>query len=261
MSVLTEEQRAAFARDGYVVIPGVAGPGQVAQALRAINSWFTSGFDSQQLHIYASQSYAPEFTSSPAIAGLYGGRAAAAAEELVGTPLGSPSNGQIALRFPVPPGRSAAAGGPHIDGIASRYNGVPADGKVHSFTLLAAMMLSEVSGPGQGAFSVWPGSHRLMAGWFEEHGTAVPDADAFYHSMAEVAARTGGPVPVTGEPGDLVLAHYLLLHTVDAHVGPGIRYAVFFRLSSSLHAPAGTAVLTDAWAAWPAMRAPPGRGA
>ena len=50
------------------------------------------------------------------------------------------------------------------------------------------------------------------------------------------------------------MAHSLLMHGVGRHQGPGIRYAVVFRLSAEGRDQLGDVVFTDPWAEWDAMR-------
>ncbi len=152
------------------------------------------------------------------------------------------------------PGQPPGALGPHIDGIPTSLNGVPADGRIHGFTVLAGILLSDMDEPGHGNLTVWAGSHLAMARWFAEHGTRIPDPDAFIEAAARVAYGTAEPVAVTGRAGDLVLAHHLLVHSSGGHAGPGIRYAAYFRLSTAARDDLGDAVVTDPWAEWDAMR-------
>jgi hypothetical protein len=82
----------------------------------------------------------------------------------------------------------------------------------------------------------------------------VDDPEEFLRESAVVADGAAGPVAVTGRAGDLILAHYLLLHSPGCHRGPGIRYAVFFRLSAEGRNQLGDEAFTDPWAEWDAMR-------
>ena len=56
------------------------------------------------------------------------------------------------------------------------------------------------------------------------------------------------------QAGDLLLAHYLLLHAIGVNEGPNVRYAVFFRLEREDHDGFGDRAYTDVWAEWDAMR-------
>jgi hypothetical protein len=176
------------------------------------------------------------------------------ATELVGAPLVRPKWSQIALRFPVPPGEAPRDAGAHLDGIPTADNGVPYDGRIHGFSLLAGVLLSDIPEAGHGNLTVWPGTHLAMSRWFAEHGNHVEDPNAFFQMNHRLAAEAGQPVAITGQAGDLVLAHYLLLHGVGGHAGPGIRYAVFYRLNTVDHDSLGDDVLTDPWAEWPAFK-------
>lgn len=253
---LTTDQREAFARDGYVVVPSVVGRRQLNSALQAINHWLDTGYDSTQRSIYHARSFAPDLTTDSVITGLLSDSSAFdIAGALVGRSLERPHYGQIALRFPVAPGTAPKGPWPHIDGVPTPDNGVPSDGRLHGFTLLAGVLLSDLPEPGHGNFTVWPGSHLAMARWFSRRGVGVDDPDAFFRESAAVAYDVAEPVAVTGRAGDLVLAHYLLMHGVGTHEGPGIRYAVFFRLCAEERSQWGETVFTDPWTEWDAMRA------
>lgn len=236
-------------RDGYVVLRGVVDVEQIARALRAVNNWFVNGFEASKLAVYAERTYAPELTRSPALVGLcVDSPVLDAANAMVGQELIPPDAAQIALRFPaaldedVP---STPSGG-HIDGLPSPHNGVPGDGQVYAFTILAAVFLSAVPEGCHGNFTVWPGTHLAMARWFRHHGTTVDDAAVVYAESARLAA-SATPVTVAAQPGDVVLAHHLLVHTVAPHAGPDIRYAVFFRLRVLPWDEREDRVLIDPW--------------
>ena len=253
--MVTGEQREALARDGYVVVSGLVDAERVDDALRLVNSWFMTGFDAAERLTYYAQTFAPEHTSNDVITGLATQTAVLEfASELVGRPIEPPTAGQIALRFPMPPEMLTWYEGPHVDGVPTDLNGVPNDGVIHGFTLLAGVMLSDTPEPDQGNFTVWPGSHLAMARWFDEHDTRIPDPQAFFGAVEGVARATSESLPVPVRAGDVVFAHHLLAHANGGHAGPRIRYATFFRLSSDVRWQLGDAVLTDPWAEWDAMR-------
>src|SRR6185295_19555008 len=107
-------------------------------------------------------------------------------------------SGQIALAFPQ--AGPAAPPYPHLDGLHTPTNGVPA-GEVRSFTLLVGIVLSDVAASGAGNLTVWPGSHRLYEAHFREHGPR-----SLLEGMPPVALPP--PVEVTARAGDVVLCHY-----------------------------------------------------
>ena len=81
------------------------------------------------------------------------------------------------------------------------------------------------------------------------------------HPLAPVEVRSPGPVGVdvrrAGQEcraGDVVLAHYLLVHGVASHIGPDIRYMCFFRIHHRDHKANGDACMTDAWRDWEGLR-------
>jgi hypothetical protein len=246
----------AFERDGYAVVPGLVDRERCDRALRLANHWLATGYDLTQKASYDSLTFAPDLTTDPAFLDLYHQSGAAeVAAALVGRPLPMVWGAQIALRFPSAPGTDAPRwSGGHIDGLPAPSNGVPADGRVYGFTLLAGVYLDEVRGPSGGGFTVFPGTHHAMAAWFREHGTAVPDADVVYAECGRLA-NTVEPVEITGPAGTLVLAHHLLVHKVAFHEQPHVRYAAFFRLSTEHREEFGDAVLTDPWAEWDVIRA------
>lgn len=256
MATLTTEQRRAFARDGYVVVPSVVSRTQVNAALQAINHWLDAGYDSRQRQTYHMCTFAPELVASPLIMGLLlDSPALDLSATLVGRELDRPAEAQIALRFPVAPGTQPTYPAPHIDGVPTGHNGF-SSGRLHGFTVLACVLLSDLPEPGHGNFTVWPSSHVAMARWLSDRGhpVRVDDGEEFHRESAAVAYRAAEPVAVTGRAGDLILAHYLLMHRVGSHQGPGIRYAVFFRLCAYGRDQLGDEVFTDPWAEWDAMR-------
>jgi hypothetical protein len=253
---LSLEERLAFIRDGFLVVPGVVDQRLVDATLRAINHWIDDGYKSDDRVRYHSQGFAPELRSRPVVMDLLlASGAFETAGSLVGRAIERPASGQVALRFPAGSSTAGAGPRPHIDGVATATNGVPDDGQLHGFTLLAGVLLSDLSEPGNGNFTVWPGTHLSMARWLTERGTRFSEPLAFVEAVEDVATKTAKPHAVTGRAGDLVLAHYLLLHGVGRHLGPAIRYIVFFRLTAERHDELGTSPYTDPWCEWDALRA------
>jgi hypothetical protein len=237
-------QKRRLARDGYLQLRGAVPPPRIEAALRVINrSLGERGIPPDRLRELRSRTFCPELVGAPEIRALYDEtRARALAEAAIGR-VRAPSEGQIALRFP-----QAQAGStvPHIDGMYTPDNGVPA-GTLQHFTALLGVYLSDVPGPDAGNFTVWPGSHRLLEAHFRQHGTAsIVDG---FPSLA-----LPPPKPLLGRAGDVVLAHYALAHAGAPNLGPHVRYAVFFRLHHVDHEQAGTRPLTELWSQWEGMR-------
>jgi len=244
---LNAEQREALLRDGYATVAGVVPAAPLAAALRAINHSLGQGLPPADLPVFRSRSFCPELQRAPVILDLL--RATPAwllAESLLGEGrVEAVRSGQIALAFPQtePP----EAPYPHLDGLHTPTNGVPA-GEVLSFTLLVGVILSDVTGPGAGNLTVWPGSHRRYESYFRDNGPK-----SLLGGMPPIALPD--PVEVTGSVGDVVLCHYQLAHAVGANTSPHVRYAVYFRLKSRGHDGRRWECLTDLWKEWPGLRA------
>jgi hypothetical protein len=242
---------ADFVRDGYVVVPGVVQRAAVERAKQRINNWIASGFDRGRWADYVRWGFAPEIATSPEILGLLNETPVRdIAESLVGQTLELLGDPQIALRFPLAPGEAPARVGCHVDGIS--------DNEVYSFTVLAGVLLSDLPIANGGNFTVWPGTHTVVAQWFQANGTRFEQSSVAYAGLGALG-HTSEPRAVCGSAGDLILSHYLLLHGIGAHTGPDIRYTTYFRLRRVDHTDFGDAPLTDPWAEWDGVGE--GRGA
>ena len=251
----TTAQVDQFAEDGFLVVPNVVDQRRRDACLRAVNHWISTEFDRSEFDTYREQTFARPFTTAPETLALVTETAALGlAAALVGRPVLSPTDGQFALRFPVAPGTEPRAPVAHLDGLPAPSNGIPADGDIRLFSVLAGVLLSDMEAEGHGNFTVWPGSHVQMASWFAQNGTRFRDASVVFDAVAEIAKRRP-PAAVCGRAGDLILAHSLLLHGSGRHTGPAIRYIAFFRLDTEARAGLGDSVFTDVWAEWETIRA------
>lgn len=249
---LTHAQRQHMIEHGYVHVPGVVPRLMVDAALRAINHSVGEGMNVADMPRLRAQSYCPELQRSPVITDLLNGTPAwQLAESLIGpgqiAPVGA---GQIALRFPTlqdPP----SAPRPHLDGMHTPTNGVPA-GEIYSFTMLLGVMLSDLEGPYAGNLAVWPGTHQIYERYFQEHGP-----QALLDGMPTVSIPE--PVQLTGKAGDIVLCHYELAHGVAPNVSPHPRYAIYFRLHHIDHAGQKWESMTNIWLEWDGLRTLAGR--
>jgi hypothetical protein len=244
---LNADQREALLRDGYATVPGVVPAAPLAAALTAINHSLGQGLPPADLPVFRSRSFCPELQRAPVILDLLRTTPAwLLAESLLGEGrVEAVRSGQIALAFPQtePP----EAPYPHLDGLHTPTNGVPA-GEVRSFTLLVGVILSDVAGPGAGNLTVWPGTHRRYESYFRDNGPK-----SLLGGMPPIALPD--PVEVTGSVGDVVLCHYQLAHAVGANTSPHVRYAVYFRLKSRGHDGRRWECLTELWKEWPGLRA------
>jgi ectoine hydroxylase-related dioxygenase (phytanoyl-CoA dioxygenase family) len=148
----------------------------------------------------------------------------------------------VALNIPPFPHRP---GMHHIDGFPPEPDGRPG-----TFTMLAGVLMSDQRGPDAGNLWVWPGTHLTHAAYFREHGP-----EAFFAAGGYPPVRLPAPEQVTGEPGDLLLAHYLLGHNIGGNTSPAVRRAVYYRIKRTGHDPRWREFLTDPWLDYDEVRA------
>lgn len=246
--VLGERELLDLVNAGYVVLRNRVGAELVSAAKRAINISLGQGIDPAALSRLRVTSFCPELRADPALmnllerSGLW-----RLGEILLGTGqtmTGSQGNAQINLRFPVERGTLLPIE-PHLDGVASRTNKVPA-GTLQSFSMLIGVMMSDMLEPQCGNFTVWPGSHLLNARALKRDGPR-----SLLDHMPNVTL--GAPLQITGRSGDVVLCHYLVSHGTAPNWSSDIRYMVFFRLVRQNHPQEIWDSLTDPWMQWPGV--------
>ena len=244
-------QKLELAERGYTVLRNAVPKVKLEQALRAINHSVGEGIPKEEILFARSQSYCQELRDKPVIKDLIN---KTPVFDLVESAMGKgklkpAGGGQIALRFPqLHDGPLPTLRG-HLDGIPTEHNGVPTDGKYHNFSALAVVLLSELNGPFAGNFTVWPGSHRQVEAYYRQHGT-----EAFLkEGMPKL--DLGEPVQLVGQPGDVVLTHYAVVHTATPNYSPHVRYASIYRLNHVRRVDSGFGdILTDLWIEWDGIR-------
>lgn len=248
VETLTGAQRDSLRDRGYVVLPGALPKARQEAALRAINASLGRGLRPEDVSHFRARSFCPELQKTDVILDLFRNTVASrVATSLVGSDgLERVTTGQIALSFPSDEAPKPPY--PHLDGMYTPDNGVPA-GSVLSFTMLAGIVLSDVTTPEAGNLVVWPGSHRVLEDYFRAKGpksllAGMPDVDL------------GRPEAVLARAGDVVLSHYQLAHTGGPNTSPHIRYAVYFRLKRKGHDRWKWECMTDVWREWPGLSAP-----
>ncbi|MCK6470965.1 MAG: phytanoyl-CoA dioxygenase family protein [Planctomycetes bacterium] len=248
--LLSYAQRRHMYEHGYVSVPGVVPKVMVDAALRAINHSLGEGLPQEEILKLRAQSYCRELQTDPVVTDLLNKTPAwTLGEEMIGQ-LKPRKSAQIALRFPGKVGPPGKLGG-HLDGLPTKDNGVPVDGKYHNFTALCVILLSRLDGPFAGNFTVWPSSHRKNEQYFRERG---PES---FLNDGMPKLDYGEPVQITGEPGDVVFAHYSTVHTAAPNFSPHVRYAAIYRLEHNRRANGENSygdVLTNIWKEWPGMR-------
>lgn len=238
---LSFEQKRFFVENGYLHLPKVISEDLVGKAMRAINADIgQNGLPPDRLTEFRAQSFCPDLRRSEPILNLATvSPAFSLAQQLIGEDRCKPiSSGQIALRFPSMEEPPKEPGG-HIDGTYSPTNGVK-KGTIYNFTMLMGIMLSEVAAPYSGNLCLWPGTHLAHAEFFRKYG-----AKSLLDGLPPIDLPE--PVQVCAQPGDLVLAHYLLLHGIAGNRSPHTRYAIYYRLHHVNHDEQGWQSMEDPW--------------
>jgi hypothetical protein len=233
---------AALLRDGYSLLPGlVAGP-LITAANDTIQDDLTHNFDPALQVQYDYQSYCPNIRGSEAIRALLENAAVTdridSAVEYSKLIVGPP---QIAIRR----ARNALVASPpepHIDGVATAYNGVVGE-ELLTFTLLFGVFLGDISQEYAGNFTVWPGSHHRIEHYFRERGQK-----AMHDGVPQIPV--GEPLQIHAMAGDAILCHYQLAHAAAVNLSARDRIAVYFRLSLTDIAEHRWHRLTHIWDGW-----------
>ena len=239
--MLNEGQLAEFAERGFLLLAQVV-PGEVVAAgSRAIDELIAReppGTDVRGPHFYF-----PAAADAPELAGLLTGSPAFGLAEGLAGPgtLDLPGQVQVALNIP-PFGHRP--GRPHIDGYPTEPDGRPG-----TFTMLAGVLMSAQRELDAGNLWVWPGSHLRHAAYFRVHGP-----DAFFAAGGYPPVELPEPEQVTGEPGDLLLAHYLLGHNIGGNTSAAVRRAVYFRIKRTGHDLRWREFLTEPWQDYEPLR-------
>jgi len=248
---LTAEQKKFFHDQGYLHVPGVVPVERCRGAMQAINHSIGQGIDLSRIDKLRATSYCQELKEQPVLTDLVNATGVIGiAEQLMGEgKVVEAASGQVALRFPKPPGAEPKTPGGHIDGVGTGTNGIPKGEFRRFFSMLCVVLLDDLPDRHCGNFTVWPGSHLKMEAKIREIGIeALADG-------TPKLADPGQPLMTTGRQGDVVLAHYLTLHGVGPHVGPRIRYAAIFRIRHVNAEANNVAGYTDKWLEFDGIRA------
>jgi hypothetical protein len=238
-----EDWRDRLRRDGYIHFPGLCPETVVSAARRAIDHDLLINYDPERQIEYDHRSYCPALRGTPPIVALLlESGITAKLDEVIGFRRLGYDGGQIALRK-AGNASEAEPPEPHIDGIPTPFNGVPANVLVSNFTALIGVYLSPVRTEFSGNFTVWPGSHHILEAHCRQHGRK-----AFRNGMPQIPLGT--PVQLMTDPGDVVLCHYELAHAAAVNLSVMDRYAVYFRLWLSGMGRRRWHFMTHIWDRW-----------
>lgn len=241
-----------FFQDGYLVVPKVVSEELINKALHLINSSLgEQGMHPDKLDYYYYRSFCPEIRYNPILLDLvYKSPLISLVESIIGTgKVASIDKAQIALRFPVAPDIAKdqlELEPPHLDGITDPNNDIPL-GEMQDFTGLIGVYLSPTPEDMMGNLVVWPGTHMQYEAYFRKYGP-----DRLLEGTPNIDLPE--PVHIHVQPGDIVLRHFLLAHTVAPNVSPNVRYALYYRFNKIGHAEVKMNCLTDIWYEWESLR-------
>ena len=240
MVEFSHSQKQHLFENGWVVIPQVVPAEMVKVARKAINSTIENYLDSIQTRAH-------ELKSDERLINLL---TKTSAFSLIESALGkgkvvASTNVQCALRFPGHDSENLNNIKPHIDGFHPSKDGKP--GSITPFIAIVGFFLNDIDQDDAGNFTVWPGTHRETAKYFEKHG-ADPDLKRGIPPI-----ELPEPVQIKAKAGDMIFAHYQLAHTASANISDATRYAVFIRMHHADRPKDSLDVLTDIWKYWYGM--------
>ncbi|WP_123533714.1 phytanoyl-CoA dioxygenase family protein [Halosimplex salinum] len=193
-----------------------------------------------------------------------------AAEALVGEGvLAPPGPGmQVALKFPDEDAADPVHGPKSVAGHLDGYAAFDENPEVTTFQLGAAVYLEDV-GPRGGGFTVWPGSHRVAAAYFEDHALESVGGTPNNSQLPAMGEEAGewdydrrfyeqtDPYEVAGSAGTVVLWHGLLTHAAGINTGERARMAAISRFSREDVEDIRRDAASDLFGYWPAMAGVP----
>jgi hypothetical protein len=231
--VITDDMRSEFRGLGYLVVPGVLTPREIAVGRKVVAAMLAKRPPAEGhtgphfvFRQFGEQGHPLlDFYSRTGIGELAG--------QLLreGLALQGPEGVQLATTIPPWPHRP---GGPHVDGLTP----AEPDGRPGTFTVLAGAWLTDHTTPGRGNLWLWPGTHLRFGRYLAEHGA---DALTRVDEMAPgpyPEIELGDPVQAVGAAGSVVFAHYLLAHNIGDHSGPADderRETLYYRLRAEGH--------------------------
>lgn len=243
---LTAEEKAAFKRDGVLIRRGLAAASeQIKRAVSLIDESYRKEMAPDDIPAYSRRTFAPELGGSAELLALYTQTGAAGlATDLLGdtTPV---TTAQIQIRVPegefpgVQPEKAM-----HVDGVSCPHLDPR---ELRTFSILVGVVLSDISDPRCGALHYLPGGHLTMARWFaDEWSLGMTD-----QVPPEIDRERG--TPFLGQPGDVLLMHHLVPHTVAQNLMPFPRVMAYFRVSHPDHASRRLEALRAPWLDYPSL--------
>lgn len=242
---VTPQEKAAFVRDGVIARRELVPPALIGQARSLINDWYRTQMRPDHLNAYTQRTFAPELGDHPDLLALFEKSGAADLVTSLVPDIEPVTTTQIQIRVPEAGTGSQPVKAMHVDGVACPHLD-PAE--LRTFTLLVGVVLSDVNDPAGGALHYVPGGHLRMAEWFRTEWSAGMTDQV----PPQIDAEDG--TPFLGRPGDVLLMHHLVPHSVGRNTSEEPRVMAYFRVSHVRHSGQRLAALRDPWLEYGSLR-------
>lgn len=241
--MFTDRERREFARNGFLTRDDLLPEDLLAEAREAVRAGTDVDLDGPEEVIGAGYDVDADGVNQEPFTGI-AEAVFPAAEALVGEGvLAPPGEGmQVALNFPDEDAGEEFLGPQSVTGHLDGYANFDENPEVFTFTLGAAVYVNDVR-PYSGGFTVWPGSHRVAAAYFEDHALETVGGKPNNSQVPAVGEAAGewdyddllwnqyDPYEISGPAGTVVLWHSKLTHNAGINVGEDIRMAAITRFA------------------------------
>lgn len=253
MSLLSDEEKLAFKRNGFLPVADAVDEDLVGDAVELVwNSIDENPADPSTLvgrgyHLDVWDDLPEEETG---VFDAINDEVFAYAEELVGGNLLEDPDERVQLPLQFPDEEQVLSGSKlpdhgHVDGYGPGFR---ESGEVGGFSIGVATYYTRVQARG-GGFTVWPGSHWIVAQYYTNHVLETP---GHAHSDS-IPAPIGDAHEVTGDPGTIVLWHNKLVHTGGINLTPHVRIASISRFRRADFDEIQRDASDKLWKYWPGM--------
>ena len=241
--MFTDRERREFARNGFLTRDDLLPEDLLAEAREAVHAGTDVDLDGPEEVIGAGYDVDADGVDQEPFTGI-AEAVFPAAEALVGEGvLAPPGEGmQVALNFPDEDAGEEFLGPQSVTGHLDGYANFDENPEVFTFTLGAAVYVNDVR-PCSGGFTVWPGSHRVAAAYFEDHALETVGGKPNNSQVPAVGEAAGewdyddllwnqyDPYEISGPAGTVVLWHSKLTHNAGINVGEDVRMAAITRFA------------------------------
>ena len=218
MSILTTEQRAAFDRDGFLLVPGLIPDEIAAKAEAAV--WQSLGAEPNKPSTWEGKPVGLGQTS-PDVLAIFSPKMAQLVDEICkeAAPNWQPPPSSFALNI-FPQGGEWSHYGPHIDHALDK------DGFLtfpRPMRLASLLYLTDCKRDGAPTI-VWPGSHKKIEALAKSDPERFRLMATLNRSLGELDLGEG--IQVEGQRGDVLFYHYLCAHSGSRNARDYPRFAI-----------------------------------